>query len=411
MRLTLPPAFRYPRFAVFCAGMALAEAGTQLFAWTILWHIRTLTDQPAALGTVGLMRLVPILLLSLFAGMAADRFKRRNVLIVTQSVLILVSACPLFFADGERLAALYALIAVQSTALSFDLPSKQSLVPNLVTEQHLTNAFSLQAISFQIGGLIGPALSGILIARWGLSTAYSASLALHIMMLVVLIVIGPVRQRTALPERQRANWSGLLSMQEGIRFTFRNPLILSSMLLDFFATLFTRADSLMPIIATDILKVGPFQYGWLASSRPIGSAIAGLILSFSHGIRRQGRVLIIAIVMIGAGTGVFGVSRSFSLTFMALVLIGAADAVSSIIRNTLRQLETPDEIRGRMTGVNQVFFMGGPQLGEWKSGLLGQWIGVPAAIILGGAASILMTGAIGQRWPQIWRYEKRYQET
>jgi MFS family permease len=177
------------------------------------------------------------------------------------------------------------------------------------------------------------------------------------------------------------------------------------MLLDFFATLLTRSDPLMPIVANDILKVGPVEYGWLASAQAAGSTLAGLTLSQVPKIRHQGRVLVAAVMMIGVGAIGFGLSRSLPLTLLALMLIGASDAVSSIIRNTLRQLETPDEMRGRMTGVNQVFFMGGPQLGEWRSGLFGNWIGVPAGIALGGGACILVTGWVAARWPALRKYE------
>lgn len=404
-RLTIPPAFRICRFAIYWVGMVFAWGGTQMMLWTALWQIRTLTDQPAALGIVGLIKVVPTILVSLSAGLVADRFNRRNVLFVTQGVMALVSLALVALGERIQLWHIYALVASWSLAFSYDLPARQSLVPNLVPDEDLSNALSLQTISFTIGGLAGPALSGVLIARFGIGTAYSISAVFQGVMLLALVFIGPVGQKYAAAARsagsRRANSSAI---REGVDFTFKNPLILSSMLLDFFATFLTRADPLMPIVANDILHVGPVEYGWLASGQAAGSAIAGLALAQVHTIRRQGRVLLISVALIGVGAVLFGASRSFPLTLLALMLIGGADAVSSIIRNTLRQLETPDEMRGRMTGVNQIFFMGGPQLGEWKSGLLGQWIGVPPAIMVGGLACILVTGAVGIRWPQLRMY-------
>lgn len=374
--------------------------------WSLLWHIRTLTDQPIALGTVGLIRVLPTILLSLLAGAAADTFNRRSVMFVTQSVMVLVSLSfgLLTVGGGLALWQIYALVGVQALAVTFDLPARQSLVPHLVPARELPNALSLQTMGFQVGGLAGPALSGVLIDRWGLQTAYLVSascVAVMVLSLAALGAVGPGKETAA---RGRPWGMGLEAIRDGLRFTFRHPLILSSMFLDFLATLFTRADTLMPIIARDILGVGPVAYGWLSSAQAIGAALAGLLLSQAGEIRYQGRLLLVSVVMIGVGAVGFGLSRWFPLTMAALIVIGASDAVSSIIRNTLRQLQTPDRMRGRMVGVNQMFFMGGPQLGELKSGLLGQWLGVPLAVAAGGVACLLSVGWVARRWPQLAAY-------
>jgi MFS family permease len=193
-------------------------------------------------------------------------------------------------------------------------------------------------------------------------------------------------------------------MKDGFRFIFSRPMILSTMLLDFVATFFASANTMMPIVARDILKVGEVGYGFLSAAQPVGSVLAALIISQIRSLRRQGPIFLWAVVVFGASTAAFGVAHVFILALLALVLMGAADAVSTIIRNTIRQLQTPDHIRGRMTAVNQIFFQGGPQLGEVEAGVVAQLFGVPFAIISGGIGCIVGTILIVLKWPQIRTY-------
>jgi MFS family permease len=176
------------------------------------------------------------------------------------------------------------------------------------------------------------------------------------------------------------------------------------MILDFIATFFSSANTLMPIVARDVLGVGVVQYGWLSAAQAIGATLAALVMSQIDEIRRQGRVFLLAVVAFGIATVVFGLARSFTLAMAALIAIGASDSVSMIIRNTIRQLQTPDYIRGRMISVTQIFFMGGPQLGEIEAGLVAQIFGVPFAIISGGVGALLAVGWVVRRWPQLKQY-------
>jgi MFS family permease len=355
------------------------------------------------LGAVGFIRLAPTLLFSLFAGVIADRFRRRHVLIVTQSaLLILALILALLTLKGQiTLRVIYIIIAAQATALTFDLPARQSLIPNLVPSQDLPNAFSLQILAFQIGAFAGPTFSGLAIDRFGVAGPYLISLLGFGSMLLVLYKIGPVSQKMSLPKRSGVDREAI---SEGVRFTFHHPLILSSMLLDFFVTFFTRADTLMPIFARDILFVGPVAYGWLSAAQSLGASLASLILSQIKSLPRQGLFLLGAVTCVGLGTIVFGSSGLFAISMAALMLVGASDAVSSVIRNTIRQVQTPDQLRGRMVSVNQIFFMGGPQLGEVRAGLLGSWIGVPLAVASGGVACLVAVGLIAARWPDLRAY-------
>ena len=371
--------------------------------WALLWHIRNLTDQPIALGGVGLARIIPVLLFSLLGGVIADVANRRKVILITQSVMAIsaLALALLTFFEQIALWQIYALTAIQAMAVAFDNPARQALVPNLVPARDLPNAFSMNSVAFQTGSIIGPALSGLIIAYFGQGYVYLFNAISFLAVLFALVLMGSVEQQMQPGERVTINFSAI---QDGINFIVAQPIILSSMLLDFFATFFSSANTLMPIFARDILHVGAIAYGWLSAAQSIGAVGVALVISQVHEIRRQGPIFLISVVLFGLATIFFGLSRLFWVAMVALVLVGAADTVSTIIRNTIRQLQTPDYIRGRMTSINQIFFFGGPQLGEVEAGAVAQFFGAPFAVVSGGIGCILAVAWIARRWPQIAHY-------
>jgi MFS family permease len=269
----------------------------------------------------------------------------------------------------------------------------------------------MNSIAFQVGAIGGPALSGLVIATGGLAYTYVINAISFLAVLLALAMIGPVAQDIARKEpapgvgaNARRGPISLQVIAEGVRFILSRPIIFSTMILDFFATFFSSANTLMPIIARDILHVGAVGYGWLTAAQPIGATLAALAISQIDEIRRQGPVFLVSVVIFGIATIFFGLSNTFWAAMLALIFVGAADSVSTIIRNTIRQLQTPDYIRGRMTSINQIFFMGGPQLGEMEAGIAAQLFGAPLAVISGGVGCILAVTWIARRWPQIARY-------
>jgi len=210
--------------------------------------------------------------------------------------------------------------------------------------------------------------------------------------------MGPISQDT------RKSGIHLSATLDGIRFIYSRPIIFSTMLMDFVATFFASANTLMPIVAKDILKVSEIGYGWLSSAQAIGAVAAGVVVSQVQKLRKQGSIFLIAVVIFGSTTVLFGATSAFAIAMFALILMGVADAVSTIIRNTTRQLNTPDHIRGRMTAVNQIFFQGGPQLGEVESRIVAHLFGAPAAIVSGGIGCIIGTALIVLKWPQLRTY-------
>ncbi len=405
MKLHIPPALRHSRFRYLWIGLFISVAGSRMQFWAILWHIRDLTEHPIALGGIGLVRVVPILIFSLVGGALADTLDRRRVIFVTQTVFILTATMlGLLTLTGKiSIWSIYLLTALEAVASSFDLPARQALTPNLVPARDLPNAFSLQSMSFTVGSIVGPALSGIVIATGGLAWVYWINAITYLALVWAIVRIGPVEQQHA--ERRGRSPVSVAAIKEGFTFILDRPIILSSMLLDFFATFFSSANALLPIFARDILNVGEQGYGWLAAAQSVGAGATALAMSQVDRIRHQGKILLGAVVAFGAATILFGVSRIYWVTFLSLALMGSMDTISMIIRNTVRQLRTPDSIRGRMTSINQIFFMGGPQLGELEAGLVAQFFGAPIAVITGGIGCMLATGWVAKKWPQLWMYD------
>ncbi|MEW6029768.1 MAG: MFS transporter [Chloroflexota bacterium] len=402
MRISLPPALTHRGYLYLWIGLLISITGSQMQIAAIHWHIRELTGEPdpLALGAIGLARILPVVVFSFIGGAVADNFNRRWILFITQTVLALQAAALAILTFGGHITIwhIYGLTALQAAAMAFDLPARQALVPNLVPREHLPSAFSLGTVAFNAGAITGPLFFG-LIPEGGQGTAYLLNSLSFVAVIAALLLMGHVPQ-----DFKHASGVNLRAMLDGVRFIFGRPLILSTMLMDFVATFFASANTMLPIVARDILHVGKAGYAWLTSAQAIGSVLAGVVTSQIRELRRQGRLFLFSVTVFGAATVWFGLSRAFVPAMIALLLIGAGDAVSTVIRNTIRQLQTPDHIRGRMTSVNQIFFMGGPQLGEVEAGVAAFLFGVPFAIVSGGIGCILGMLLIVRKWPQLVSY-------
>ena len=405
MKLHMPPALKNRRYFYLWLGLLISVAGSQMQITGLFWHIRTLTGNPdpLALGGIGLARILPIIVFSLISGSVADSFNRRKILFITQilQALIALALAILTFTGSITLWQIYALTALQAATIAFDMPARQAMVPSLVPGKDLANAFSMQSIAQNTGAVIGPMLAGVVIATLGQAYTYFFNAISFIAVIVALILIGHVIQDT-----KKSTGVNLSATRDGFRFIFSRPTILSTMLLDFVATFFASANTMMPIVARDILKVGEVGYGFLSAAQPVGSVLAALVISQIHALRRQGPIFLWSEVVFGTATIAFGITHVYFLALLALALMGAADAVSTIIRNTIRQLQTPDYMRGRMTAVNQIFFQGGPQLGEVEAGVVAQLFGVPFAIITGGIGCIVGVVVIVLKWPHLRLYSE-----
>jgi MFS family permease len=411
-------ALRFRDFRLLWIGQLVSMIGSQMQVTAVNWHIYELLRgqsytimlagypidlgaEALGLGALGLVRIVPIIVFALIGGMLADARNRRAVLLWTQAALLLFSAllAAVTFTGNATVLAIYLLTAAASAASAFDNPARQSLVPNIVPPKHLSNAVSLNVLQWQIGTIVGPAVAGVMVARLNIGLVYVVD-ALSFAAVILALLMMEYRGGAAARETG-LGWSALV---EGIRYTFGSRIIMSTMLLDFVATFFSSARTMLPIVADRILHVGPEGYGLLNTAQPAGAFAAGAITALRKDVRRQGVVLLTSVAIYGLATALFGASTGFLLSYILLALTGAGDTVSTVVRGTIRQLITPDELRGRMTSVNMVFFMGGPQLGELEAGLVASAFGAPIAIVTGGIATVLFTAWIAWRYPALRNY-------
>jgi MFS family permease len=407
------PALASRNFRLLWLGLLVSFSGSYMQTAAILWHVSLLApdDRRAlALGLVGLVRVVPIIGFSLLSGVAADALDRRRLMLVTQSlmaVLALVLAV-ITFRGLTSLWPIYVLAACSSAAGAFDLPARQALVPNLVPPQHLANAITLNTIMVQIASVAGPAIGGGVIATGGVAWVYAFNAVSFLVVIAALLLMRmPTADSTRMADGSARGRFTLAAALEGLRFVFRAPLIRSTMLLDFFATFFSSATALLPIFAQDILHVGARGYGWLYAAPAVGAVAASAVMIRAvDRIDRRGPVLVAAVGVYGLATAGFGVSRLFWLTFACLAVTGVADTVSMVFRNLIRQVETPDRLRGRMVGVNMVFFIGGPQLGELEAGLVANALGPTVAVVTGGLGCVIATVWVAATTPMLLAYRR-----
>jgi MFS family permease len=404
-------ALRHRNFRLIWIGLLVSFSGSMMQNAALLWHVSLLVPaerKGLALGLVGLVRVLPIIVFSMISGVVADAWDRRKLMLFTQTAAAFVSMvlAVLTFRGLTIVWPIYALAAMGSAVGAFDLPARNALVPSLVPREHLPNAISLNTIMFQTASVAGPAVGGLLIATTNVGWVYFTNAVSFGFVIAALLMMRdlPVRARSTGAGRDDVSLNAAL---EGLRFVFRSPLIRSTMLLDFFATFFSSATALLPIFAQDILQVGAKGYGWLYAAPAVGAVVtSAAMVPLTERIERRGRTLLLTITGFGLATVVFGISRSFWLTFFCLAMTGATDTVSMVIRNIVRQLETPDRLRGRMTGVNMIFFQGGPQLGELEAGAVANWLGATFSVVSGGIGCLVATAWVAATTPALRGYRK-----
>jgi MFS family permease len=371
----------------------------------INWHVYLLTKSAFALGLVGLFRGVPIIVCSLAGGVVADAFDRKRTMVVTQSVMLLTAAMltAATLSGLKSVWPIYALSALSAAAQAFDTPARQALMPTLVPEEDFPNAVSLGIIVFNIAIILGPAIAGFILAETGPAIIYGFNA------LSFLAVIGAViaMRTSGKPDLQRGRREALSfgALKEGLRFVWQTPIIVQTMTLDFAATFFASATLLLPIFAQERLHVGARGYGFLAAAPAIGSVLTALVMARVGSFRKQGRLVVASVAVFGVATAGFGVSTVYWLSLLMLAITGAADTVSTVLRQTIRQLVTPNQLRGRMTSINMMFFMGGPQLGELEAGSLAALIGAPLSVVVGGLGSLICAAIAAVKSKSLMEFE------
>ena len=380
---------RHRNFRLLWMGQIVSVTGSQMQLVAINWHVYLLTHSALALGMVGAFRAGPIIMCSLMGGVVADVVDRRVLMMTTQTIMLSCSAilALITFSGLDRVWPIFAVTSVASGAWAFDTPARQSLMPTLVPAKDFPNAVSLSMLMFQIGMILGPTLAGFVLASRGPGLVYALNAASFVAVIVGLALMRG-SGRPSKEEEQTSSIS-LQALAEGLRFVWRTPIIVQTMTLDFVATFFASANQLLPIFAKDILVVGARGLGFLVAAPATGAVVAGLAMARMGTLKKQGKIVIVSVAVFGAATIAFGLSRVFWFSLLMLAITGGADTVSTILRQTIRQLATPNYLRGRMTSINMIFFMGGPQLGEVEAGAVASLIGAPLSVVTGGIGCVV----------------------
>jgi len=312
-------------------------------------------------------------------------------------------------AGVESVWPIYILSSLASAATAFDIPARQALMPTLVPPEDFPNAVSLGIIVFNVATIAGPAIAGFLLAENGPAIIYGINSLSFLAVIAALIAMRTSGRPDLQSERKDA--LSFAALKEGLRFVWQTPIIVQTMTLDFAATFFASATLLLPIFAQKYLHVGARGYGFLAAAPAIGSVLTALVMARLGTFQRQGRLVVWSVAIFGVATAAFGVSTVYWFSLLMLAVTGAADTVSTVLRQTIRQLVTPNYLRGRMTSINMMFFMGGPQLGELEAGLVAALIGAPLSVVVGGLGSTLAAGIAAVKSKSLLEFEMKHHDT
>ncbi len=397
-------------FALYLGARFLSSIASQMLIIAVGWQVYHITGRVLDLGLIGLSQFLPFLCLSLPAGHAADRFDRRRIIQLCLCTLLACALLLLTFALARvgTVAPIYAALALLGIARAFLMPATQSFVPNIVPLASLGNAIALSSSAFQVATIAGPSIGGIVYAfgesssgtgqgaGWVYGCAAALLLAAAVMMLFVSRRPGP-------PNRTAATWNSVL---EGLHFVWRRKTVLGAISLDLFAVLFGGATALLPAYTKDVLNAGPDVFGYLRAAPGVGAGLTALLLALRPPTRHVGVYMFGGVALFGLSTVVFGLTDRFMVAIVALGLLGAGDMVSVYIRGLLVQLETPDQIRGRVSAVNSMFIGASNELGEFESGLTAAWFGLIPAIVVGGVVTLAVTVVwAGILFPRLWRLQ------
>jgi len=396
-------AFRYPSFVLFQTARFCIVLATEMQSVAVGWQVYEITKRPLDLGLVGLAQFLPGILLFLVSGHVADRYDRRKLIIICYVGFALCCGLLLLTAvrDVRSVAYIFAVLVLLGVVRSFTGPVSRALLPQLVPERHFPTAVAWACTIFQGAAILGPALGGLIYAFFrGPSAVYVLAV---LMAIAAIICTLQIKTQAKARAREPINFT---TVSAGLRYIWREKLILGSISLDLFAVFLGGAVALLPIYAREILLTGPWGLGLLRTAPGIGAAAMALFLAHRPIQRKVGLIMLWCVAGFGFFTILFGLSRSLILSLIALVFVGATDMVSVIVRGVLIQVATPDEMRGRVNAVDMVFIGASNEFGEFESGLTAQWFGTVPAVVIGGIGTILVTAIWAWRFPELRKVEQ-----
>jgi len=386
--------FKIRDFRLLLAARGLSSLALPMVMVAVGWHVYDITRDPLHLGFVGLSLFLPQILLTLPAGHVADIVDRRLILIITFAILGCCAAVLFAFVllGVRNVAPIFGVLLIYACANSFLRPASTSLVPAVVPKEHLPSAVAWNSSTWQMAGTVGPAVGGVLYG-FGPQAVYGTSAVL------MALAVGFLLRLSRRPPPPLADSAMLERLLAGVKFVWRRPILLGAISLDLFAVLLGGATALLPVYARDILSVGPWGLGLLRSAPAVGAVTCGLWLAHHPLKRHAGRTMFLCVAGFGFGTILFGLSRFWPLSLLALMSMGACDMVSVYVRQNLVQLNTPDEMRGRVSAVTMIFIGASNELGEFESGVTASWFGTVPAVVLGGMGTLLVVAV----WSTLFR--------
>ena len=401
-------AFTYPNYVSYTLARFFIVVALEMQSVAVGWQVYEITKRPLDLGYVGLAQFAPGFVLFLFAGHAADLFDRRKLLTWCYAGYGLCSALLLAISwrSPHSVHLIYAVLGLVGVSRSFSFPVSRAILPQLVPEEHFPNAVAWNASTYQIANIAGPAIGGIAYALFrGPETVYAIAVAVSILSIVLTLRIHPLPTSPEKELVEKAPFS-MRTVLAGLGFIREKKLILGAISLDMFAVLLGGAVALLPVYAREILHTGPWGLGLLRSAPGVGAALMAIVVAHRPIRRHAGPTMLLCVASFGVMTIIFGLSHNLILSLVALLLLGASDMVSVIIRATLVQVATPDEMRGRVNAVDMLFIGVSNELGEFESGLTAQWFGTVPAVVLGGVGTLLVIGLWAWLFPELRRADR-----
>ncbi len=395
-------AFSYPGFSYYMLARFFIVASLEMQSVAVGWQVYDITKRPLDLGLVGLAQFLPGIFLFLVAGHAADRFDRRRILLTCYGGLAACSGLLLLlsFVASRSVYWIYLVLLLLGIVRTINWPASRAILPQLVRDEHLHNAIAWNSTAFQSATILGPALGGVLYAAWhGPSLVYAVSVVSAV---IAILSFFKIKLRPRVRPREQMSTKTVLA---GLHYIWRKKVVLGSISLDLFAVLLGGAVALLPVYAKEILKTGPWGLGLLRSAPGVGAGLMAILLAYRPLRRRVGVTMLWAVGTFGVFTIVFAWSRSLVVSLIALLLTGAADMISVVIRATLVQLATPDEMRGRVNAVDMLFIGASNELGEFESGFTAQWFGTVPAVVLGGIGTLVVIALWAWWFPELRRAE------
>jgi MFS family permease len=397
-------------FALYLGSRFCASIATQMVIMAVGWQVYHITGRVLDLGLIGLSQFLPFLCLVLFSGHVADQFDRRLIIMLGHCAYVVCTLLLFSFAwlKVQTTLPIFAVLAFLGITRAFQMPAAQSFLPTIVTTVSLRNALALNSSANQVASILGPSVGGIVYAiaegrlgqNTGAGVVYGAA---AILLSAAIVLVSLIRKRRAASGRPALNWSTLLS---GLHFVWHRKTVLGAISLDLFAVLFGGATALLPAYTREVLHAGPDVFGYLRAAPAIGAGAMALWLAFRPISRHVGVTMFAGVAAFGTATMVLGLTHVFWVALIALVILGMGDMISVFVRSLLVQLQTPDEIRGRVSAVTSVFIGASNELGEFESGTTAAWFGLVPAIVIGGVATMIITVLWAKvLFPALWRMQ------